>query len=121
MGNIIVGLMSQQNDFQNLKNTLEQSGFGDSDYIIYKNNEGRDNFWASFAADNDTQKSKGEEILKQYNAIKSYFFQNINIEEAKSFDVLKKEIEIIAKSEIRSSPEIRHHHAHDGLNSEVKF
>ena len=52
---------------------------------------------------------------------KSYYFKNADIEDAKSFDALKKEIGIRAKSEIYPSPDIRHRTAHHGLNSEIKF
>ncbi|WP_312324324.1 hypothetical protein [Soonwooa sp.] len=121
MGNIIVGLMSQQNDYQNLRFELEESGFRDSDYIIYLNNGENDSFWASISANNDQQKNKGEEILKKLDAKKSYYFKNVDIEDAKSFDALKKEIGIRAKSEIHPSPDIRHRTPHHGLNSEIKF
>ncbi|MGL6037528.1 hypothetical protein [Soonwooa sp.] len=90
MGKSFVGFMSQLNDYHDIRLYLEESGFRDSGYIIYFNNGENDSFWASISANNDQQKNKGKEILKKLDTKKSYYFKNADIEDAKSFDALKK-------------------------------
>lgn len=119
MGNIIVGLMTQQNDYQNLIKELEQSGFEDSDYIIYHNESGENNtFLASIAANNEHQKQKAEDIFIKQKAIKSYYFHNTDIKEEMPYDMLKKEISIRAKSEIHPSLDIKRKTSNHGLDIE---
>lgn len=117
MGNIIVGLMTQQNDYQNLIKELEQSGFDDSEYIIYHTESGENNtFLASIAANNEYQKQKAEDIFIKQKAIKYYYFHNTDIGEKMPYDILKKKISIRAKSEIHPSLDIKHKSSHHGLD-----
>ncbi|MFN3019610.1 hypothetical protein ACK1KB_01305 [Chryseobacterium sp. TY3] len=69
-----VGLISQLDDYHDIRLYLEESGFRDSSYIMYFNNGENDSFWASISANNDQQKNKGEEILKKLDTKKILLF-----------------------------------------------
>ncbi len=142
MASIITGLFSSQNQSKKISEDLENSGFGDSDYIMYLHDnhipkEVKTSIWQYFFKDSakledeslvisvkvkdSYTKEKVEEIFADNNAVHQNYYENIRFEDAKSLQYLKRIISLRAKSEIFSSPEIRHRGQSQGINSEVFF
>lgn len=121
MSNILAGLFEHHSDYKKLESDLENSGFQNSDYIIYLNSE-TDNtqYLASVAVKDSGQLDTAKNVFSQYAVIKTYVFENMSIDEA-NYDTIKKYIDARNKAEIHNSPDIKIKTSSDGMNSEVKF
>ncbi|MET3037118.1 hypothetical protein ABXT08_13490 [Chryseobacterium sp. NRRL B-14859] len=121
MSNILAGLFEHSSDYKKLEDNLENSGFQNSDYIIYINNENHGNqFLASVAVKDSSQAEIARSIFTQNEVLKTYLFENMSIDQA-SYDTLKKYIDARNRAEIHNSPDIKIKTSSDGMNSEVKF
>ncbi|MDR6525824.1 MULTISPECIES: hypothetical protein [Chryseobacterium] len=121
MSNILAGLFEHNSDYKKLENDLENSGFGNSDYIIYLNSE--DNhaqYLASVAVKDSSQAESARNIFNQHIVLKTYLFENMSIDQA-NYDTIKKYIDARNRAEIHNSPDIKIKTSSDGMNSEVKF
>lgn len=142
MASIITGLFKSQSQSKKISEDLERAGFNNSDYILYLHDdhiskEVKTSIWQSFF--NDTTRLEDEslaisvkvneqelkekvvQIFTENKVIHYNYFENIKFSDAMSLDYLKKIVSLRAKSEIFSSPEVRHHGQHSGMSSEVLF
>lgn len=126
MTKIIIGLFSTQRNAKKLSADLEKFGFANEDYIIYvnKENQHKESFWerlfggrtpkfipaemdkliTSVAIKNEKQLEMVKQIFASYNAVHIYELNDLDIEEAKSLDYLKKIVSIRAKAEVYTMP-----------------
>ncbi|AZA98154.1 hypothetical protein EG359_00360 [Chryseobacterium joostei] len=121
MSNILAGLFEHHSNYKKLESDLEDSGFQNSDYIIYLNNE-TDNtqYLASVAVKDMEQLDTARSIFTQNTVIKTYLFENMSIDQA-NYETIKKYIDARNRAEIHNSPDIKIKTSSDGMNSEVKF
>lgn len=121
MSNILAGLFEHHSDYKKLEGDLENSGFQNSDYIIYLNSETNNSqFLASVAVKDGNQADTARNIFAQNTVLKTYLFENMSIDQA-NYDTIKKYIDARNKAEIHNSPDIKIKTSSDGMNSEVKF
>lgn len=120
MSSILAGLFEKQSDYKKLEQELEAFGIPNSKYIVYLNKDHENSQYMVSVEIND--KSIIDNIKKIFtdnHGFKTYFFENMTIEEA-TYEFVKKLIDIRAKSEIHNSPDVRIKGQHDGMTSEVK-
>lgn len=103
---ILTGVFAPHKKAENLENSLKKSGFSESSFIVYIDQESSDVEMASVQINNNMEAENAEQILIKNGATNTYFFDNMNIVDALSYDDIKKNIEIRAKSEIREAPSI---------------
>lgn len=142
MASIITGLFSSQNQSKKISEDLEKAGFQDAEYIMYLHEqpiskEIKTSIWQSFFRD-DTKledeslvvsvkvrepeaREKVKQIFAENNAVTQNYIQNIKFKDAESLQYLKRIVSLRAKSQIYTSPEIRHRGQNPGMNSEVFF
>jgi virulence-associated protein VapD len=60
MSNIITGLFNNQRDYKKLETDLENSGFSNSDYIVYLNEDVNANYMASVVIKTDSDAEKAQ-------------------------------------------------------------
>jgi lipid II:glycine glycyltransferase (peptidoglycan interpeptide bridge formation enzyme) len=121
MSNILAGLFEHHSDYKKLEDDLENSGFQNSDYIIYLNSENHSTqYLASVAVKDDSQADIARSVFTKNEVLKTYLFENMSIEQA-NYDTVKKYIDARNRAEIHNSPDIKIRTASDGMNSEVKF
>lgn len=142
MATIITGLFNSQSQSKKISEDLERAGFIDSDYIVYLHTqpiakEVKTSIWRSFFKDETTleddslavsvkvneqeSKEKVNQVFADNEVIHQNLIENIEFKDAQSLDYIKKIVALRAKSEIFSSPEVKHHDPHSGMNSEVNF
>ncbi|KAB1231189.1 hypothetical protein [Chryseobacterium viscerum] len=121
MSHILAGLFDHHSDYKKLESDLENSGFENSDYIVYLNNGSNNSqYLASVTVNDINQIDLARNAFIQNTALKSYLFENMNINET-NYDTIKKYIDARNRAEIQNSPEIKIKTSSDGMNSEVKF
>ncbi|KIA88819.1 hypothetical protein [Kaistella jeonii] len=146
MNYTVVGLFPNQKFAKEISEGIEESGIKNEDYIIYKTNknsskEEKRNFWKKLLGLKNTQASaeveslitsvavRNEEELnnikksfEKNDVVKIYEFQDMTIEEAKNLDYVKKIVELRAKSQIYSMPQmtISRGAISEGINTEVR-
>ncbi|AJW62137.1 hypothetical protein OZ664_06100 [Elizabethkingia sp. HX WHF] len=120
MSNIITGLFNNQRDYKKLETDLENSGFSNSDYIVYLNEDVNANYMASVVIKTDSEAEKAKLVFDQNNVLKVYWFENMTIDDAKSYENLKKEIDVRNKYQIHSFPDLKFKSSSEGMGSEVK-
>ncbi|MCQ4035083.1 hypothetical protein [Kaistella montana] len=142
MASIITGLFESQSQSKKISEDLVREGFSDSDFIIYLHQEPiskeiKTSIWQSFFKDDtrledeslavsvkaNTPESKEKilQIFQDNNSIHTNYFENIKFSDAQSLQYLKRIVALRAKSEIYSSPLLKHHIQHEGMNTEVLF
>lgn len=142
MATIITGLFNSQSQSKKISEDLEHAGFNDSDYIVYLHTEPiakevKTSIWRSFFNDEAsleddslavsvkvTEKDsieKANQVFADNKVIHQNLIENIEFKDAQSLDYIKRIVALRAKSEIYSSPEVKHHDPHSGINSEVNF
>ncbi|HCM33291.1 MULTISPECIES: hypothetical protein [Chryseobacterium] len=121
MSNILAGLFEHHSNYKKLESDLEDSGFQNSDYIIYLNSE-TDNtqYLASVVVKDNEQLDTARSVFSQNTVIKTYLFENMSIDQA-NYETIKKYIDARNRAEIHNSPDIKIKTSSDGMNSEVKF
>jgi hypothetical protein len=121
MSHILAGLFDHHSDYKKLESDLENSGFENSDYIVYLNNGSHNSqYLASVTVNDINQIDLARNAFIQNAALKSYLFENMNINET-NYDTIKKYIDARNRAEIHNSPDIKIKTSSDGMNSEVKF
>ncbi|MCU7616155.1 hypothetical protein NZ698_02995 [Chryseobacterium sp. PBS4-4] len=121
MSNILAGLFDRNGDYKRLENELENSGFENSDYIVYLTEDHHHSqFMASVQIKDNDQSQKARDIFYQNSVLKTYLFENMSITEA-SYSNVKKYIDARSKAEIHNSPDVKKKSQHTGMDSEVKF
>ncbi|MBU4537834.1 MAG: hypothetical protein L6264_09400 [Weeksellaceae bacterium] len=141
MATIITGLFNSQSQSKKISEDLEHAGFPDSDYIVYLHtepiHEEKTSIWRSFFKNEPTleddslavsvkvneQQSieKVNHVFAENAVIHQNLIENIEFKDAESLDYIKKIVALRARSEIYSSPEVKHHDPHSGMTSEVDF
>ena len=131
MNYTVVGLFPSQEDAKKVSESLEQSGIGNQDYIIYRTDketttEQKQNFWKKLFGTKNTENVTTEvdklitsvaihseqdlenvkKSFSQNEVVKIYEFQDMTLEEAKDLNYVKKIVELRAKSHIYAMPEI---------------
>ncbi len=122
----VVGLFPNQNLAREVSENLEQSGFLNEDYIIYKSDKtiGRKSFWKKMLGLNENRVQSPESLITSVSArneeelaaikksfeknevVKIYEFQDMTLEEAKNLDYIRKIVSLRAKSQIYAMPKI---------------
>ena len=144
MSYTIVGLFPNQKYAKEISEGIEKTGIKNEDYIIYKtqkNKTDKSNFWkkllgiekapaktevesliTSVAIRNEEELNNIKKSFKKNDVVKIYEFQDMTLEEAKNLDYVKKIVEIRAKSQIYSMPQIPNARGRisEGVNPEVK-
>ncbi|WP_234108699.1 hypothetical protein [Chryseobacterium sp. R2A-55] len=147
MNYTVVGLFPNQENAKKVSASLELAGFKNEDYIIYRTDrentpEEKKNFWERLfgTAQNEAEKIDAEKLITsvqvqnedeledarktfaQNNAVNIYEFKDMTIEEAKNLNYIKKIVELRAKAQIYSIPEISLSSGsiNEGINAEVK-
>ena len=144
MSYTIVGLFPNQKYAKEISEGIEKTGIKNEDYIIYKtqkNKTDKSNFWkkllgiekapaktevesliTSVAIRNEEELNNIKKKKKKNDVVKIYEFQDMTLEEAKNLDYVKKIVEIRAKSQIYSMPQIPNSGGRisEGINTEVK-
>ncbi len=131
MNYTVVGLFPSQGVAKKVSESLEQSGIGNQDYIIYRTDketttEQKQNFWEKLFGTKNTENVTTEvdklitsvaihseqdlenvkKSFSQNEVVKIYEFQDMTLEEAKDLNYVKKIVELRAKSHIYAMPEI---------------
>ncbi|ASE60597.1 hypothetical protein H3Z85_15810 [Chryseobacterium indologenes] len=121
MSNILAGLFEHHSDYKKLESDLENSGFEDSDYMIYLNNNSHNSqYLASVTVKDNSQIESARNIFIQNTALKTYLFEGMSMAET-NYDTIKKYIDARNRADIHNSPDIKIKTSSDGMNSEVKF
>ncbi|MGH1516365.1 hypothetical protein [Chryseobacterium sp. JK1] len=120
MSNILAGLFEHHSDYKKLESDLENSGFANSDYVIYINDSGNSQYLASVTVKDNDQVENAKNIFHQNAALKAYLFEGMNVKET-NYDTIKKYIDARNRAEIHNSPDVKIKTSSDGMNSEVKF
>ena len=126
----IVGLFPSQENIKEVTAGIEKSGIKNQDFIIYRTDrdnapEVKKNFWerlfgsptaavnntpdhliTSVSVKNEEEFNKVTKSFEQNKAVKIYEFEDMTIDEAKDLNYVKKIVELRAKSQIYSMPEI---------------
>ena len=142
MASIITGLFESQSQSKKISEDLEKAGFHNSDYIIYLHEEPvsreiktslrqlffnddvtleDDSLAVTVKVNEQELKEKAVQIFTENKVIHYNYIENIKFRDAMSLDYLKRIASLRAKSQIFSSPDIKHHGQHGGMNSEVVF
>lgn len=142
MAAIITGLFRSQRQSRKISEDLENAGFRDDEFIMYLHDdhiskEIKTSIWQSFFKDNtkldddsfvvsvkvnDAEcREKVKKVFSDNEAIHQNLIENIKFKDAHSLRYLKRIVSLRAKSEIYSSPEIRHRGQTRGMNAEVFF
>lgn len=122
MSNILAGLFELHSDYKKLESDLENSGFANSDYVIYLNNDDSNNsqYLASVTVKDNSQIEDARNIFTQNAALKAYLFEGMSVKET-NYDTIKKYIDARNRAEIHNCPDVKIKTSSDGMNSEVKF
>lgn len=120
MSNILAGLFEPHSDYKKLEADLESSGFENSDYIVYLNEENHYSPYIVSVAVKESQIDNAKNVFNQNTALKTYLFENMSLEEANYKDI-KNYINVRNKAEIHNSPDVKIKGATSGMDSEVKF
>lgn len=121
MSNILAGLFEHHSDYKKLETDLESSGFENSDYIVYLNEEDHQSqYMASVSVKDHEYADKAKNIFTQNSVKKTYLFENMNIKE-ESYGSIKKYIDARNRAEIHNSPDVKIKGSTNGMDSEVKF
>jgi len=121
MSNILAGLFAHHSDYKKLEADLENSGFENSDYIVYLHS-GSDTsqYLASVVVKDNNQTDGVRNIFNQNSVLKTYLLENMGIEEA-NYDNIKRFINARNRAEIHNSPDVKIKASSSGMDSEVKF
>lgn len=121
MSKILAGLFESHNDYKKLETDLENSGFGNSEYIVYvDDSHSTPQYLASVAIKDSEQASNAQNVFSQNSVLKTYSFENMSIEQA-DYQNIKKLIDARSKAEIHNSPDVKIKGSTNGMDSEVKF
>ena len=146
MNYTVVGLFPNQNLAKEVSENLEQSGFQNEDYIIYKSDKKtqgseKRSLWKKILGLNESTEPQSPERLitsvsarneeeletirksfEKNEVVKIYEFQDMTLEEAKNLDYIKKIVSLRAKSQIYAMPNIslKHGNLNEGISTEVK-
>ncbi|GAA5090107.1 hypothetical protein GCM10023210_15780 [Chryseobacterium ginsengisoli] len=121
MSNILAGLFEHHSDYKKLEADLENSGFENSDYIVYLNEENHHSqYLVSVAVKDNNQIDDAHQIFNQNTVLKTYLFENMKIEQANYMN-LKRFIDARNKADIHNSPNVKIKISATGMDSEVKF
>lgn len=120
MSSILTGLFEKHSDYKKLERELEASGFSDSEYIVYLNDDHHNSqYMVSVEIKDKSVTEKTKQIFTENHVMKTYLFENMSIDQA-SYGYLKRLIDVRCKAEIHSSPDVRIKAQHNGITSEVK-
>lgn len=120
MSNILAGLFEHQSDYKKLEADLENSGFENSDYIVYLNERSQSSPYFVTVEVKDNQIANARDVFNKNTALKTYLLENMSLEEANYKDI-RNYITITNKAEIHNSPDVRIKGSTSGMDSEVKF
>ncbi|SEM27022.1 hypothetical protein SAMN05421856_102110 [Chryseobacterium taichungense] len=120
MSNILAGLFEPHSDYKKLEADLENSGFGNSDYIVYLNEDNHHSPYIVSVAVKENQIDNAKNVFSQNTVMKTYLFENMSIEQANYVDI-KNYINVRNKAEIHNSPDVKIKGSTSGMDSEVKF
>ncbi|WP_294249862.1 hypothetical protein [uncultured Chryseobacterium sp.] len=120
MSNVLAGIFNYGNDYKNLEADLEQSGFDNSDYIVYLNEGSHAPQLVSVAVRDAAQAEHAGSIFSSHGALKTYLIDNMSIHQA-DYQTVKRFIDSHNRAEIHNSPDVKIKGATDGMDSEVRF
>lgn len=76
-----------------------------------------DNLVTGIFSKNPEKLEKAKEILREAGAVHVFKFENMSKVESKSRDFIMKMIQLVARSEIKAPPVVRHHNFHEGISA----
>lgn len=120
MSNILAGVFNHGSDYKQLEADLEQSGFDNSDYIVYLTDDSRSPRLVSVAVTDAARAEQAQSIFGNHDAVKTYLIDNMSIHQA-DYQTVKRFIDAHNRAEIHNSPDVKIKGATDGMDSEVKF
>ncbi|CAA7194526.1 hypothetical protein D1631_09590 [Chryseobacterium nematophagum] len=121
MSSILAGVFQHHSDYKKLEADLENSGFGNSDYIVYLNDPiHNSSYMASVVVKDLSEIDKAKNVFNQNAVFKTYIFENMSIDQA-DYAHLKSYINARNKAEIHDSPDVKIKTSNTGMDSEVKF
>lgn len=121
MSNILAGLFGHHSDYKKIEADLENSGFKDSEYIVYlHDDELHSQYLVSVVVKDEHQTDSASGIFSENDVLKTYLFENMEIEQANYMNI-KRFIDARNKAEIHNSPDVKIKISTAGIDSEVKF
>lgn len=120
MSNILTGVFTHESDYKKLEADLEQSGFDNSDYIVYLLDDSHSPRLVSVAVHDAVRTELAGSIFSSHGAVKTYLIDNMSIHQA-DYQTVKRFIDSHNRAEIHNSPDVKIKGATDGMDSEVKF
>lgn len=120
MSNILAGLFEPHSDYKKLEADLEGSGFENSEYIVYLNEDNHHSPYIVSVAVKGHQIDNARNVFSRNTVMKTYLFENMNLEQA-NYITLKNYISARNRAEIHNSPDVRIKGSTAGMDSEVKF
>lgn len=120
MSNILAGLFEPHSDYKKLEADLEGSGFENSEYIVYLNEDNHHSPYIVSVAVKGHQIDDAKNVFSRNTVMKTYLFENMNLEQA-NYSTLKNYISARNRAEIHNSPDVRIKGSTAGMDSEVKF
>lgn len=104
-----------------LEADLENSGFENSDYMVYLNGEDSNSqFLVSVALKSNEQTAHAQNIFLKNNVLKTYIFDNMGIKQS-DYMTIKRLINARNKAEIHNAPDVKIKGSTAGMDSEVRF
>lgn len=121
MANVYTGLFNNAHEYKKLERDLEDSGFRDSDYIVYINNDGNAQYVASVSVKNERQSEIAAEVFSKNQVVKTFTINNTDLNEMRDFEDVRKFITVHSKAEISQSPNLRIKSANKGIDPNLSF
>lgn len=121
MPSILTGLFKSPSHYENLKQDLENSGFEDYQYVIYKNPNNTEEYAASVELDNNDHEIRAEEVFNKQNVFKKFLFNDMNIIDALDYESIENQIRIRTNIEVKEAPNLKIKTSSSGIDSELKF
>ncbi|WP_415326733.1 hypothetical protein [Chryseobacterium sp. MMS23-Vi53] len=120
MSNILAGLFEHHSDYKKLEADLENSGFDNSDYIVYLNDGHHSQYLVSVAVKDGNQIDNARSVFSENTVLKTYLFENMGIEQANYMNI-KSFIDARNRADIHNCPDVKIKGSTSGMDSEVKF
>lgn len=121
MASIYTGLFSISHEHKKLERDLEDSGFSDSDYVVFLNNNGTSQYVASVSVKDQSQTQLASKIFERNRATKTFLFNDAEHKDLYSYPTIKNWMDARSKAEIQETPSLRIKTSSSGIDSEVKF
>ena len=117
MASIYTGLFDSSYEYKKLESDLENSGFNQSDYIVFIDNDGIAEFVASVSIKDNSQAEIANEIFLKNHAIKTFLIDNTDLNEMSSYSNIRKWISVHSKAEVVKAPILKIKYSTKGIET----